>query len=165
MDAINNLALGMKWMTPNPMSSCLKMLYICEGYRWYEWFYIMSTRMWMTWMTSGNDLNALDMLSSSRLWLTWTTPRDELRALDVMHNLGLLKTWATSGCVGLWMLWTTYRYGWYEWIEISWAWGPRCYEQLRARIDMNDYKSWAQGSRCYKKLWVLDDMNNSGSWS
>ena len=42
----------------------------------------------------------------------------------------------------------------------SWAWGSRCYEQLKVVDDMNDSGSWAQATRFYDYLKVVENMNN-----
>ena len=44
-----------------------------------------------------------------------------------------------------------------------WVKRPICYEQFKDVDDMNDSVWWAQGSRCYDQLKVVDDMNDSGS--
>ena len=44
-----------------------------------------------------------------------------------------------------------------------WALDSRCYEQLRAMVDMNDFGLSAQGFRCYGQLGAVDNKNNSTS--
>ena len=41
----------------------------------------------------------------------------------------------------------------------------RCYEQLKAKDDMNDFWSWAYDTKCYEQLRVVDDMKNSRMWA
>ena len=50
-----------------------------------------------------------------------------------------------------------------------WAYGSRCYAQLKAIDDKKDSKSWVQGFRCYEHLKAMVDMNDfrsgaQGSW-
>ena len=40
--------------------------------------------------------------------------------------------------------------------------GLRCFEQLRAMDDMNNFVSLAQTSKCYQWIRVVDEMNDSG---
>ena len=41
----------------------------------------------------------------------------------------------------------------------SWAQLSRCYELLKAMVDMNNSISWVKGSRCYEQFRDMDDMN------
>ena len=54
--------------------------------------------------------------------------------------------------------------GWYEWLNVSWAQGSKCYRELWTIDDMNDFGLWGKGFRCYELFKVMDDMNDSGSW-
>ena len=63
------------------------------------------------------------------------------------------------------MLWTTWRYGWFEQLGILWVEASRCYKQHRAKDDMNDSCSWAYDPKCNEQLRVVDDMNDFGSWA
>ena len=38
--------------------------------------------------------------------------------------------------------------------------GSRCYEQLRAMVDKNEFGLRAQGSRCYEQIKAIDGMDN-----
>ena len=59
------------------------------------------------------------------------------------------------------MLWTTQSYGWYKQLGIPWAQASRCYEQLKAKDDINISWSWAYNFKWYEQLGIVDDMNNS----
>ena len=50
------------------------------------------------------------------------------------------------------------------WTTLGHDLASKCYEQLRAVDDMNDWWSHAKGSRCYEQLRVVDGMNNSRSY-
>ena len=58
----------------------------------------------------------------------------------------------------LWMTLTTLGH------ELK-AQGSRCYEQLRAMYDMNNFGLWAQGSKCYEQLGPIDGMKDSRSFT
>ena len=46
----------------------------------------MSLGLLLTWMTSGDELKALDGMNKSGLWLARMTSGFELRVLDPMSN-------------------------------------------------------------------------------
>ena len=115
------------------------MLWIIEGYGWYEWFCVMilidvinDLGLWMTWMTSSCELRALNVVNDSGLWITWTTSSHKHKALDIMNNSIDMKD------------------------SSSWAQGSRSSEQLRVVDDMNDLGSY--------ELKPLVAMNRWGLW-
>ena len=106
-----------------------------QGFGWHEWWKVMSSGLWMLWITHGsrfyeqirvmdhmNDLGSrefkpLDAMNSSGLWKTWTTPGREIMALDAMNHYRLWMTWTNQArkikaldvrnSSRLWMTWTT----------------------------------------------------------
>ena len=124
LDSMTSSGLWMTWMILGHETMALKAMN-CLG-------------LWMTSMTLGHELKALDAMNKSGLWLTWTTLGRELKVLDVLNNLGLWMTWTSLSCQlkaldaltrsrlwiirmtwdlvssGLYMLWTTQGWGWYQ---------------------------------------------------
>ena len=122
-----------------------------RGSRWYEQLRVVddmndlgshelnplhdlnSSRLWMTWTTSGSELKALVELKDSELWAQGSRYYEQLRFVDDMNNLGSceLRPLDSMNSLGLWMTWTTLGhehkaldafnnlgYGWREWHRV-----------------------------------------------
>ena len=49
--------------------------------------------LWLTWLTIGRELRALDAMNNLRLWMTRATPGGEFKALDDINNSKLWMIW------------------------------------------------------------------------